>query len=237
MNFNSLVNRRINWKALGEFSGITPEIRRHLTKVYSTLTVALMFAAIGSAVHLFYRAGGLLSLLGSIAAIMWLALTPPTQENTPKRVGILFGFAFLKGLTIGPLIATAIKVDPSIVPTAFLGTASVFGCFSACAIFAERRSFLYLGGLLSSALSLMFTMSLINIFIGSAMVHLFQLYFGLLMFCGFVIFDTQLIIEKVYMGEKDFVWHTLELFIDFINIFVRLVILLTKDKKEKNSNK
>lgn len=53
--------------------------------------------------------------------------------------------------------------------------------------------------------------------------------------CGFVLYDTQLIIEKRRMGNQDFVQHALELFIDFIGIFRRLVIILTqKVKKEKN---
>lgn len=52
--------------------------------------------------------------------------------------------------------------------------------------------------------------------------------------CGFVLYDTQLIIEKRRMGNQDFVQHALELFIDFIGIFRRLVIILTqKVKKEK----
>ena len=33
-----------------------------------------------------------------------------------------------------------------------------------------------------------------------------QLYGGLLLFCGFVLYDTQLIVEKRRRGDKDFVW-------------------------------
>ena len=46
--------------------------------------------------------------------------------------------------------------------------------------------------------------------------------------CGFVLFDTQLIIEKRRMGNKDFVQHALELFIDFIGMLRRLLIILTQ---------
>uniref|UniRef100_A0A8D0FLN4 Uncharacterized protein n=1 Tax=Strix occidentalis caurina TaxID=311401 RepID=A0A8D0FLN4_STROC len=37
-------------------------------------------------------------------------------------------------------------LSPSIIPTAFLGTATIFACFSLSALYARRRSFLYLGG-------------------------------------------------------------------------------------------
>jgi len=37
-------------------------------------------------------------------------------------------------------------------------------------------------------------------------------YAGLFMFCGYVVFDTQMIIEKASMGDKDVLKHTLDLF-------------------------
>ena len=46
--------------------------------------------------------------------------------------------------------------------------------------------------------------------------------------CGFVLFDTQMIIEKRRAGDKDFVAHSMDLFIDFIGIFRRLVVLLSQ---------
>ena len=50
------------------------------------------------------------------------------------------------GLSLGPLLSVAIAVDPSLVPTAFLGTAVVFGCLSFCALRTTDRGYLYLGG-------------------------------------------------------------------------------------------
>lgn len=46
------------------------------------------------------------------------------------------------------------------------------------------------------------------------------------MFCGFVLFDTQLIIERFNNGDNDYIWHSVDLFIDFIAIFKRLLIIL-----------
>jgi len=68
--------------------------------------------------------------------------------------------------------------------------------------------------------------------------HSVELYVGLLMFCGYVLYDTQIIIEKATYSQ-DFVWHAMSLFIDFVAIFVRILIILlnreqTKKKKENN---
>lgn len=46
------------------------------------------------------------------------------------------------------------------------------------------------------------------------------------MFCGFIVWDTQMIIEKRRRGDKDFIAHSLDLFIDFMQIFRKILILL-----------
>lgn len=88
-----------------------------------------------------------------------------------------------------------------IVSTAFLGTTCVFACFSGFALFSERRSLLYIGGLLSSGLSMLFVLSLANLFARSMVMFNIQLYLGLLVFCGFVVFGT-LQISNIYKKKK-----------------------------------
>nr|CAD7421749.1 unnamed protein product [Timema poppensis] len=51
--------------------------------------------------------------------------------------------------------------------------------------------------------------------------------------CGFVLYDTQLIIEKRRNGDKDFVAHSVDLFVDLIGIFRRLVIILTQREQRR----
>ena len=54
------------------------------------------------------------------------------------------------------------------------------------------RSWLYLGGALSSAMSVLLLMRLGSYFLGAkAFVFQAELYGGLLMFIGYVLFDTQ----------------------------------------------
>lgn len=52
----------------------------------------------------------------------------------------------------------------------------------------------------------------------------------------FTIYDTQLIIAKFEHGDKNHFAHALELFVDFIRLFihiVRILIKLSEDKKKK----
>jgi FtsH-binding integral membrane protein len=48
-----------------------------------------------------------------------------------------------------------------------------------------------------------------------------------LLFCGFIVWDTQMIIEKKRRGDGDYIGHSVELFIDFIQVFRKIVIILT----------
>jgi len=233
---NNIFTRNINWDALGKTSALNQTVRHHLTQVYSTLAVALLTAAAGSIIEIttgfFY---GILSIVALFGLIIWFALTNPADIK--KRMGIFLGIAFTQGVLIAPLIQHTLHIDPAIVSTALLGTTVVFACFSGAALMAERRSYLYLGGLLSSGLSTLVLLSFLNLFFRSLFVFNIQLYLGLVVFCGFVVFDTQLIVEKANLGDKDFVGHALELFIDFVKIFVRLLIILSKDKKEKKNSR
>ncbi|ELR23693.1 Bax inhibitor 1, putative [Acanthamoeba castellanii str. Neff] len=232
----TFTDRKINWDAVKDFSPINQRLKQHLVRVYSTLAATLAMSAIGAWAHVAYNLGGLISFFATIGLIAMLHLTPAFDENVPKRTLFLFGIGFFQGCSIGPLLAYTLELDPLILVNAFVGTFAIFGCFSASALFAQRRSMLYLGAFLSSGLSLLFWVSIANIFLGTALLSNVTLYLGLLVFCGFVMFDTQLVIEKFHMGNQDYLAHSLELFLDFINIFVRLVVILSKDKK-KNSRK
>jgi len=60
-----------------------------------------------------------------------------------------------------------------------------------------------------------------------------NLYLGFFVFCAFVLYDTQLIVEKRRLGDDDYIWHSVDLFLDFINIFRKLMIILSKKENEK----
>jgi len=76
-------------------------------------------------------------------------------------------------------------------------------------------------------------LGLANLFLRMEFLFNLSLYGGLLIFCGYVIYDTQLIVAKAEAGNFDYIRHTLDLFIDFAAIFVRILIILTKKEEKK----
>lgn len=46
------------------------------------------------------------------------------------------------------------------------------------------------------------------------------------MFVGYIVVDTQEIVERAHLGDMDYVKHALTLFTDFAAIFVRILIIV-----------
>jgi len=221
---------------LNSFSNKLEEpVRQHLKNVYACLAMSTMAAAAGASIHLFTNIlqAGILSAIGALIFFGLLWATPDDNGKSMKlRVGYLLGFTTLTGVGMGPLLEHVIMVDPSIIVTALVATSVVFVSFSICALLADRGYWLYFGGTLMTMLSTLTLLSLANLFFGSSLLFQVQIYLGLFAMCGLVLYDTQLIVEKRRMGSKDFVGHSLDLFVDLIGIFRRLLIILTQKEQE-----
>jgi len=215
------------------------DVKTHLKNVYTTLALALLAAAAGSYVHVFTDVlkGNIFVSLGSIALLLMLYSTPAYPEYESRRFVYLMAFAGATGLSTGPLLDMAMRINPGVIVTAFMATCMIFGSFTLAALYAPDRKFLYLGGILLSTLSTLFWLSLANIFLGSALLFEGMLYIGLVVMCGFVLYDTQMIIEKCRRGDKDYIWHSVDLFIDFVDIFRRLLIILAMKDQNRDNKK
>uniref|UniRef100_A0A1E1XIG1 Putative bax-mediated apoptosis inhibitor tegt/bi-1 n=1 Tax=Amblyomma aureolatum TaxID=187763 RepID=A0A1E1XIG1_9ACAR len=214
-------------------------VRDHLKNVYSCLAISTLATAAGGYVHLFtdILQGNFLTTLLSLGLLVALFAVPDNGKNQHVRLAILVGFAFTTGLGMGPLLDIVVSVDPSIIATAFLATCAVFTSFSLSALYPDHCRWIYVGGTLMSILSVMSLFPLANLFLGSYFLFQANLYLGVAVFCGFVLYDTQLIIEKRKRGERDYIRHSVDLFLDFISIFRRLLIILTQKESSRREKR
>lgn len=230
-------NRKVKMSTLSDFSQLSVATKKHLQNVYTCLTLAMLSASAGAFLYLKSQfQAGFLTVLASIGLMIWLKATAHSKENQTKRLCILAAFGGAVGFGLGPTLDFAIAINPQIIVTAFFASTLIFVCFSLSALWSQRRSYLYLGGILGSCLSMLLLSSLANIFFRSFALFQFNLYIGTLMFCAFILYDTQLIVEKHINGDDDYIWHSVDLFLDFIALFRRLIIILGLNEKKNKKN-
>lgn len=85
----------------------------------------------------------------------------------------------------------------------------------------------------------MFFYSLFSWGFGFKAFNLPYLICGLLVACLFIIYDTQVIIERAEHGDKDVPTHAMMLFIDLFDLFIkilRLLLELNENKKKKRDD-
>jgi FtsH-binding integral membrane protein len=219
------------------FRELTPAVRQHLALVYRTLFYAVIWAALGCTAQLRY--GSVLpfptGLVTTLATFGTLMLCSSSQLALETRQRLLMLFAALEGYGAAPLIQVALDVDEWLLLQALIATAAVFGAFSLAALHAKRRSYLYLSGWLGSALSVLAVLGLWGLFTGGlgdwGLAVL--IYGGLLVFAGFVILDTQVIVERASSGDRDHVRHSLELWMDLFAIFVRIIVVMLRNQESR----
>eukprot|EP00033_Pygsuia_biforma_P000461 GCRY01000547.1.p1 GENE.GCRY01000547.1~~GCRY01000547.1.p1 ORF type:complete len:273 (+),score=25.36 GCRY01000547.1:100-819(+) len=223
-----------NKETLLNFSTISSSTQKYLKEVYLTLTYTFAASVFGVYLATQVNVGGFMSTLAALGCLFYVYSTPP-QYNNNNRLYALLAFGALKGISLHPLLAI---VSLNLVYQALFYTTVVFGCFSLAALYAQRRSYLFLGGILGSALNFMFWSSIFNMFFGSRIVFDINLYLGLVVFCGFVVYDTQIIIERgSNPATRDAIRAATELYIDFIAIFVRIIAILASRQKENDNRR
>ncbi|OMP04406.1 Bax inhibitor 1-related protein [Corchorus olitorius] len=134
---------------------------------------------------------------------------PKTSKEREKLVRGLAGFKARKKFQPKiefRLIHLVIEVDPSVVVTALVITTPSFACFSGVALVARRREYLYLGGMISSGVSILSVVVFCFCYLWWFLSPL-HVYFGLLVFVGYMVVDAWEIIENAHLGDMDYMKH------------------------------
>ncbi|RXJ58209.1 Bax inhibitor-1/YccA family protein [Candidatus Marinarcus aquaticus] len=146
-------------------------------------------------------------------------------KNKPGiNLAVLFGFTFVSGLTITPLLASVFNLPggASIVAQAFLMTSVAFGGISMFAL-TTKRDFSGMGKMLFIALIILVVGSISNIFIQAPLLQLGIAMVGAVLFSAFILYDTQQIIKG---GFSTPVEAAIALYLDFFNLFISLLQIL-----------
>jgi modulator of FtsH protease len=226
---------------------VLPFVRR----VYALLTAGIGFAIVGAMIALYAGApvavsagrGETLTVPPVVAfemehgIVMVLVFIGAFFAASSARrirglnVAALFGYTFITGLFVAPSVfiaqamaSSGATIDASPVRDAFLLTGAAFtGLTAYC--FITKKDFSFLGAALNTGIWVVIGASLLAMFLGSSALSLAVASVCVLLFSGYILYDTSRILRA---GEDDdAVGAALRLFLDVVNLFLALLRILS----------
>ncbi|NXS62299.1 LFG4 protein, partial [Brachypteracias leptosomus] len=198
-----------------------------LRKVYSILSIQVLLTTVTSAVFL-YSTGVqafvherpallLISGFGSLAIIMALTLY---RHQHPVNLYLLFGFCSLNDSLFFLFLVSF--YDVSIVLQAFILTTAVFLGLTAYTL-QSKRDFSKFGAGLFACLWILIFSGFLKLFFYSETIELVFAGAGALLFCGFIIYDTHVLMHK--LSPEEYILAAISLYLDILNLFLHLLRL------------
>jgi modulator of FtsH protease len=224
----------------------------YLRKVYALFTGGVGFAIAGGLVALYAGTPVLAQTSGSEVAVppivafaidhyivMMLVyfgafFAASAMRRAPGvNVVALFGYTFITGLFLAPSIFFAqllashgASLDASPVRDSFLLTGAAFTGLTGY-VFISKKDFSFLGASLSMGLWVVLGAMLLSIFVHSAALSLAVASVGVLLFSGYILYDTSRLLRD---PEADAVSAALRLFLDVVNLFMFLLRILSSNR-------
>lgn len=216
------------------------KLNHYLAKVLSTLALGLGISGFSAFLLTNYFVSILnIPFMWVISGILQISLVLIISLAVRKLSKFLTWFTFISYTFIsGFNIATILlSFEITTIFTAFLITAIVFLSMAYIGYSTKFDLTKYSSYLMFGLVSLII-LTLVNILIiKSSGLDLMMLYFGTLLFLGFVAYDIQYIRKLYYealndekMKEKLIILGALILYLDFINLFIRVLKIVADNK-------
>jgi len=216
-------------------------------RIYGWMTVAILVAGLGSYLSItsgiteqvLFRGGWAASIVVMLAWIGLAYAARAVRHKPGVNVAVYGVYALFTGFAISSLILVAMLMAQMMgqhsltyIYQAFGITAGIFGGLTLY-VMTTKRDFSWLRSFLFAGLIGLLLAIILNIFIGGTVFGLIISAFGVLLFSGYVIYDTQRILKSY--PSKEYIAASLELFLDFVMLFVyvlRLIIYIAAMSRE-----
>jgi modulator of FtsH protease len=164
---------------------------------------------------------GMIVFMGGAFAFMYAI---QKTKDSAAGVPILLGFTFFMGLMLAGLIERTLgfKNGPSLIMTAFGGTAGVFFVMASLAS-VIKRDLSGMGKWLFVGAIVLMIGSVIGILVGSSAAMIAVSVAAIGIFSAYMLYDLKQIIDG---GETNYISATLSLYLDIFNVFQSLLALL-----------
>jgi len=189
-----------------------------------SLVPTVLGAWLGVATGITNSLSGGLGLIVFMAGAFGFMFAIEKTKNSAAGVPVLLAFTFFMGLMLSRLIAMVLgfKNGPSLVMTAFGGTAGVFFVIASLATVVKKdlsgmSKWLFWGTVV------LLIGGIINVFVGSTMGMAVLSTMAIAIFSAYMLYDIKQVIDG---GETNYISATLAIYLDLFNIFQSLLSLL-----------
>jgi modulator of FtsH protease len=158
-----------------------------------------------------------------VSMILGIFVLPRTAESA-SGVGVIFLITGLLGFGLGSILSMymALPNGPSIIATAFGGTALIFLGLSGYAL-TSKTDFSFMGGFLFAGMMVVVVAMVANIFLSMPALSLALSGAIILLMSGFILFDT----SRIKNGqETNYIMATYGIYLSIFNIFIALLQIL-----------
>ena len=195
-------------------------------------TAIVSFYTYSSELYLQIFSGGMFEGLLIAELVVVLLFSFLFKRLSPTFVGILyFLYAAINGVTLSCIF---VLFELNSIVLLFGATAALFGTFALIGYKTNKdlsnwRSFLF------GTLIIGIILSIINLFLGNSMLDIVIDWAMLFLFFGITMYDMNKIKQLSTIPEIDqsklYIYGAMQLYLDFINIFLRILSLFGKRRK------
>jgi modulator of FtsH protease len=210
------------------FGAMAQERNKVLRNTYWLLALSLIPTVLGA--WLGVATGITQSMSGGVGLVVFLGgafgfmYAIEKTKNSAAGVPVLLGFTFFMGLMLSRMIAMVLgfKNGPDLIMTAFGGTAGVFFVMASLSSVIKRDlsgmgKWLFVGALA------IVVGGVINVFVGSTAGMMAISVAAIGVFSAYMLYDLKRIVDG---GETNYISATLALYLDIVNVFQSLLLLL-----------
>jgi modulator of FtsH protease len=214
----------------GGTDSLAAQRNRVLRNTYWLLALSLLPVVAGAWLGMrldfvsFFKAAPIMTPLLMFGAMLGMLFAVTALRNSSWGVAALFGFTFVSGVFLTPILSVAggLRNGGQLVALAGGMTAAIFFAMATIAT-VTKRDFGFLGKFLFVGLILLIVASLANLFFQVPAVSLTISAIAVLLFSAYLLFDVSRIVNG---GETNYVMATLNIFLNLYNIFISLLNLL-----------
>ena len=213
-------------------------VRQSVTRAFVWMTLGLaitgltaLFVADSNLIEVLFSSGSFWMLVIAELAVVWFLSSRIMKLSMPVATAAFAVYSLLNGVTLSPIFL--VYTGESITSTFFI-TAATFGTMAVFG-YTTKRDLSSWGSYLMMALIGLIIASVVNIFLGSSLLMWAISYLGVLLFVGLTAYDTQQLKAMIAASigdeeqtKKVALLGALNLYLDFINLFIYLLRILGK---------